>query len=309
MFDNLPFLPAIEMLGSVQRVYSRRHASPTPLQLLRQRHDCPDLFIAGSLNVRPEEDNEAKKPFDDLITIKNRAGALQDNVKIRDFQGIAGTVSQQLDLFFASSPDPARVDREFIDGIVDATVLPVFPVDSDHLNPTYAFCASTGMKAERVQKSIADGCFQTFAALAQAQSKSLKDGDDCKQASRSVTKLKEKGRIPEIRWARESGGEISGRGHCPFFRHSTDAEQSQIAAKLIPRQEGEISDFVCPFYAAEKPAGREIFKTCVGDPAHKKEEARHPSRGTTFQKATAAAYRVGRRFSSPRESSRDTAGQ
>jgi len=68
MFDNLPFLRAIEVLGAVQRIY-RETKHLDSLTFLRQRHDSPDLFIAGSLNVRPERDKEADTAFDDLITI------------------------------------------------------------------------------------------------------------------------------------------------------------------------------------------------------------------------------------------------
>jgi predicted acylesterase/phospholipase RssA len=291
MFDNLPFLPAIEVLGAVQRVY-RKAKNLDSLEFLRCRHQSPDLFIAGSLNVRPERDDEADATFDDLITIAKRAGSLQDNVKIRDFQDLANTVGGQLDLLLSSAPEKASLDPDFIDGIVDATVLPVFPVDRNHLNPTFAFCASTGMDPERVKKSIADGCFQTFATFAEAQ-RTPPSSDEYKQPARSIAKLKELGRIPEIKWARESGGKITGDGRCPFFRHSADTEKSQ-AAKVL--SQGRLSEFNCPFYATKPPIGHAIFKSCSRDSVHLDEEALHPPPETILGKAANRAYRVARRI-------------
>jgi predicted acylesterase/phospholipase RssA len=292
MFDNLPFLPAIDLLGAVQRVY-REQAQIDSLAFLEQRHRCPDLFIAGSLNVRPEQDRQADALFDDLITIRTRAQSLQNNVKIRDFEDIADTVGGQLDLLLESKPDPAQMDSEFIDSIVDATVLPVFPVDRDHLNPTYAFCASMGMKPERVQRSVADGCFQTFATLAEAQRRP-KLGKPYTRAGRSIKKLKKLGRIPEICWARESDTKVTGKGQCPFFRHSTDTRQSMNDQAL--KQVAVPVAFPCPFYDTQKPGGQAIFKACTGDAVHKDEEALHPPPGTTLERVAKRAYSLARRI-------------
>src|SRR4029077_8767616 len=67
MFDNLPFIPTIEVMAAVQHAHfesvcSREVERPlgcsdfTPMTFLAQRHAAPDLFIAGSLNIPPEED-------------------------------------------------------------------------------------------------------------------------------------------------------------------------------------------------------------------------------------------------------------
>src|SRR5207244_9188509 len=65
MFDNLPFLPAIDLLAQVQSDY-RAHSSPSAAAFLRRRHAVPDLFVAGALNVNPET-QAADAPFDNLL--------------------------------------------------------------------------------------------------------------------------------------------------------------------------------------------------------------------------------------------------
>ncbi len=57
MFDNLPFLPAIDILSEVQAEYRKtKNTTLSARDFLAHRHACPDLFLAGSLNVNPEND-------------------------------------------------------------------------------------------------------------------------------------------------------------------------------------------------------------------------------------------------------------
>ena len=174
MFDNVPFIPTIELMGAVQWDYCSKHQNVDPIDFLRLRHNSPDLFITGSLNIPPEQDEYRDGDFDDLVTIHRRASSLQDNVKIRAFQDTGDLVHEEIELLLNNIPQGTALDQRtarLINGVVEAAVLPVFPTDRDHLNPTYAFCASVGLRKERVRRSIVNGCFQTFAAFANTQLK------------------------------------------------------------------------------------------------------------------------------------------
>jgi predicted acylesterase/phospholipase RssA len=265
MFDNLPFIPAIELMASVQREYWEKNKKDLdPIDFLERRHRAPDLFIAGSLNVPPEEDEYGDDDFDDLITIRRRASSLQDNIKIRSFQGTADAVHEEIELILKTVPKKASLDERTIalfNGVVEAEVLPVFPIDRDHLNPTYAFCASVGLKKDRVRRSIVNGCFQTFAALANSQLR--EPPHELRQAKRSIDVLTTPGtspgggpsprRIPIIWWRPKSKAKGEKVGLCPYFAHSRSPR--------VPRKPGatwneaeeanaEPRPFVCPFHEA-----------------------------------------------------------
>ncbi len=174
MFDNLPFLPAIDILSEVQREY-RKTTSMSPRDFLAHRHDWPDLFLAGSLNVNPEDDpNDDGKndnPFDTIFAINARTKLLENNQKIRSFEWAAEAVHARLGellrLLTPAAPASPASDN-LLDSIVDSAVLPVFPSSPDHLNGTFEFCASLGMEPPKIQRSIADGCFQTLKSFADA---------------------------------------------------------------------------------------------------------------------------------------------
>jgi predicted acylesterase/phospholipase RssA len=271
MFDNLPFIFTLELLASTQRLH-RMQTGIDSIAFLKQRHANPDLFIAGSLNVPPEKEQQGESKFDTLPAIARRASSLQYNVKIRAFQDSAEMISDEVEcLLKAVSPQIQLTERSqaLIDGIVEASVLPVFPVDRDHLNPTYAFCASTGLERARVERSIANGCFQTFAALADAQSP--QPSPDSTQAARSMKPLVEAGRIPHIRWTTPSGGKAVTQGSCPYFRHSTQLETRQLGGGSPNHNAGPIQEFICPFYQADTDHTKAIYAVCCTDQAHQKE--------------------------------------
>jgi predicted acylesterase/phospholipase RssA len=295
MFDNLPFIPALRLLGDVQRD-CRRTKSRECIEYLGKRHERPDLFIAGSLNVRPEQTENADGPFDDLVSIKSRADSLVDNVKIRAFEGASKMVGDQLSHFIRYAPLGYRTgdpDFEqfaaFVDGIVDPTVLPVFPCDRAHLNPTFAFCKSTGFRADRVQRSIADGCFQTFAAFADAQDKY--PPDDPPQAARSLDPLRNLGRVPSISWVAKSKKPVQGKSSCPWFRHNVDERLSQEKRHL--EKTGEEHDFTCPFAAILNDKGRPIFQACCSDGAHFRQAQEHREKASKIRRfASSVSFSV-----------------
>jgi predicted acylesterase/phospholipase RssA len=253
MFDNLPFLPAIEILSRGQRGYRRAAGKQIPaLQFLQQRHDKPDLIIAGALNALPENADNAEGPFDTLLAIRRRASSLQDNVKIRSFEYSSKRVHDQVGRIVKIPPPYARTtDIHFVDEIVDAALLPVFPSSQDHLNGTFAFCASTGLDRRRVQKSIADGCYQTLLVIASEQA-----GHGL--TAQSVQALTADKRIPRIELrARE---EKVADGECPFFR------RTGTEAGTDPKP------FTCPFTRtgefARNNETRGVYRVCKKDPGH-----------------------------------------
>ena len=287
MFDNLPFLPAIELLAEVQRAYHQelreaaiaaKQKPPSPIKSLQKRHESPDLFIAGALNVPPESEEEGEGPFDDILTIARRAGSLKDNVKIRSFQDSSDLIFREVDQLLRVSPDHPRlavrdnaVEQwlkaslhhprltvphavKVIDGIVEASVLPVYPVDREHLNPTYAFCASLGLREDRLQRSIVNGCFQTFGALVDSQS--AEPPHDLLQAARSMKSLVP-GRIPRLEWAKswESLEKANRKqGYCPYFRSSLVRGEPRMPGEPSTSQrDAAVRQFVCPFWQAGKP--------------------------------------------------------
>jgi len=263
----------LQLLAAVQRTHSIQ-AVLDSISFLKLRHSAPDLFIAGSLNVPPEKEHEVE--FESLPAIARRARSLQYNVKIRAFQDSADMVSAEIECLLDAASPNARLNpraQELIDGIVDASVLPVFPTDRNHLNPTYAFCASTGLQRDRVERSIADGCFQTFAALADAQSAT--PTPDLSQASRSVKPLVASGRIPHISWTTGPRGPASTGGACPYFQHSTRLVPRALGAVAASRSSGPVLAFQCPFYQAGSQNSKGIFDLCCADSAHLTEFQRH----------------------------------
>jgi predicted acylesterase/phospholipase RssA len=277
MFDNLPFIPTLELLADIQRLHRAQTPGIDSIAFLGDRHAKPDLFIAGSLNVPPESEPEDEQAFGDLIAIARRASSLQYNVKIRAFQDSADLVYAEIESLLKAVPSGVSLSfrsAALIDGIVEASVLPVFPTDRDHLNPTYAFCASMGLDRERVQRSIANGCFQTFGAFASAQS--AEPPPDLIQAARSVGPLQDAGRIPTIAWTGRRRRRAQTKGCCPYFRHSRERQARKPGEPSSHAVGGLVREFLCPFFEAGTPPSRAIYEVCCADLKHGKESAAHP---------------------------------
>jgi predicted acylesterase/phospholipase RssA len=245
MFDNLPFIPAFEVLGEVQkdRLEATLGRGRWREELVR-RHREPDLFLVGALNVRQTEDEP--NAYDSLRKIAARATSLEDNEKIYGMERASGQIDRQLGQLLAEPlPGDAALPREqesFLNGIVNAAVMPVYPADAEHLNGTYEFCAAMGMDRDKIRRSIADGCFQTMLGIARAQEQVPHS-----MISRSVVALTAMGRMPGI--VIESKPAVKNQGRCPFFRLRAEAEDT----KSIP----------CPFEGMH-----EIYRTCREDLVH-----------------------------------------
>ncbi|MGA3204805.1 MAG: patatin-like phospholipase family protein [Bryobacteraceae bacterium] len=240
MFDNLPFLPAFEVLREVQmdRLQGTLGRGRWRDELVR-RHREPDLFLVGALNIRQTEDEP--DAYDSLRKIAARATSLEDNEKIYGMERASGQVDRQLGQLLAEAlPGDAALPKEqerFLNGIVNAAVMPVYPADADHLNGTYEFCAATGMDRDKIRRSIADGCFQTMFGIARAQEEVPHS-----MISRSVATLTAAGRLPGIVIVKKQPGKSYGL--CPFFK---------VGSKSIP----------CPFEGMHG-----IYRTCREDFVH-----------------------------------------
>ena len=249
MFDNLPFLPAIRILATIQSEH-REQLFPNALDGLRSRWERPDLMLVGALDINPEEAPDRDGPFDSIPAIGKRAATLRNNVKIRAFEWASEAVHGQIGQIVNSGHVNGQ-HAVFLDTVVDAGVLPVFPMDNDHLNKTFAFCRSTGLREDTVRNSIANGCFQTLRALVDAKG----------LAETALRGLREGNRVPTISW---QSSESRDGNTCPFF--ALAAGQEQTVAK----------PFTCPFAAGSE--GKLVFSRCRDDGGHKK--ARNDARGT-----------------------------
>ena len=254
MFDNLPFFPAIEVLSSVQRDY-RSASGLGSYESLQRRAAAPDLIFAASLDASP--DLQSTGSFADRKAIKRRASSLQKNLKIASFDFVARKVSDQIGDLLAAYADRPSDLPPWVDGIVNAGVLRVIPTDDEHVNPTFAFCASVGFEVERVQLAIADGCFQTLGALAAAQASDDRD----KPAIRSIALLTERGAISRISAAPAGESKrAAGADACPFYRIDGRA-------------------FSCPFAAivTDRDGGGRVqgtYARCTADRAHRARDGR-----------------------------------
>jgi predicted acylesterase/phospholipase RssA len=264
MFDNLPFIPAINVLRSVQldelKPWENREKVPDAklIQSLEDRRDNPDLFIVGALNVNPEETDAAPVPYQHLPAIFARAGSLRDNVKIRTFQRASRAVDRQIQQLVEAAKQGGRMDssqRQLIAGVVNSAILPVFPTSRDHLNPTFAFTPSTGFAPERVGRSIGDGCYQTLRTLALEQA-GLPQED---QRTRALRAVRNAGKLKDLRRRTErEDPRAENRMNaflCPFFEKVSDSGQGER--------------FECPFVEEKKQkAANLIFRQCISDPMH-----------------------------------------
>lgn len=297
MFDNLPFLPAIEIMSRVQSAHLRAQKGPmssksrrlATIASLEKRRQTPDLFIAGSLNVNLQTEQNLDNDMRDIIQISKRASALQYNVKIKAFEQMLLTMDDQLRILVeqAKTEPEEQLDCVWLDKVVNAAVLPIYPADQAHLNGTFAFCASTGLKKERLKDSLSNGCFQTFRGFVDpGSSSSVHQREDHGPLARSLSALREANmasspKLPAIGWSKRDRNEF---GICKFFLLSSRAQHwPHLDRNAIPEP------FKCPFYEAAESEDREarglqgkerkdrlarrdqirsVYDRCIADPVH-----------------------------------------
>jgi predicted acylesterase/phospholipase RssA len=232
MFDNLPFFPALEVLSAIQHAVPFAGASELQ-DRLKARTVSPNLIISAGLNASPEPDEHVKA--DTMFAVKSRATSLSYQSKTNTFKTSA---RKGLDILI----DVAKCDlsklrdsqREFLNGFVAGTIVDITPTDSDHINPTFAFCKSLGMRSKRVQTSIGDGCYRSLEQFSKNE---------------FVTKrLAESGKL--VTWiAPAKRKAISLANACPYFEIGSQA-------------------FVCPFTKAGGSDVKAVYTECKIDAAH-----------------------------------------
>ena len=296
MFDNLPFLPAIEILAKVQSTHAGNRKGQgdgdrcsRTLEALTLRSQAPDLFIAGSLDVNLQTQPDIDNSLDNILEITERASALQNNIKIKSFEQVLSSLDEQVQKLVLNAQkddgkqNAAKLNFKLLDQIVNASVLPVYPVDPQHLNGTFAFCASTGLNRERLKDSMSNGCFQTLRAFVDPGSSSSVYREDADSSLKRSLGALRRDKIPAVSW-NESGKQP--RGICKHFKLSIDP-----AKKVWPglNPEENVYGFVCPFFAAGQAADeaaqkltgqerrmrqdqadevRSIYDRCIADPVH-----------------------------------------
>jgi len=261
MFDNLPISPALEILTASQRCWINNSGTDS-VDALGMRVASPDLFITGSLDITARESD---KVFDNLVTIRKRAGTLQNNVKIKAFEDISSSISSHLTFLHKialahRALGKTKLPHDYLNALVNAVLLPVYPTNEKHLNGTFQFCNSLGRDICVVNASMADGCFQTLKEFA----KTLDPAATSLRAN-AVRALADKGRIPGLKANTEPKLVLErnphGDGHyCPFFRTAKQEEQGK---------QKKWEKFVCPF--SERTGSEPVFQSCVKDDDHEKQ--------------------------------------
>ncbi len=146
MFDNLPFLPTMQIIGSVQQARLKLEKEELEAKSpgsgrhvwredLLRRHAQPDLFLVGALEVK--QTPQPHEEYASLSEIWKRAGSLADNEKIYGFQRSAHKINSQLRKFKEinakkSSDGPIAEDHEsYLNGIVNAAHPPGLSLRSE----------------------------------------------------------------------------------------------------------------------------------------------------------------------------------
>jgi predicted acylesterase/phospholipase RssA len=264
MFDNLPFIPAMNILRTVQVDELKAGggdewvSDARLIESLKERFDAPDLFIVGALNVNPEETDSTPIEYRHLTSILKRSRSLRDNVKIRSVERASRAVDRQIERLWGAAREAGNLDdaqRKLIAGIVSASILPVFPTSPEHLNPTFAFSPSTGFKPERVSRSIADGCYQTMRGLSQDTA-----GMESGQLARALKAVRGVGKLQGLRpRVSDDAGKRQkelGTGLCPFY-------------EKVNKETGKPERFECPFVVSKDQAAKsDVYRQCISDPVH-----------------------------------------
>ena len=239
MFDNLPMLPALEVLSEMQKDHLRDSQAGWQAAL-RHRYHNPDLFLVGSLETKL--DTKQNQKFEFVLDSWSRAKKLSDNEKIFGVERAAQKVDRQLAKAISGPPKQVSADSEkFLNGIVNGAILPVYPTDEEHLNGTFEFCSSLGLKRAKVRRSIADGCFQTMLELHNNQKNPKND--------LLARGLKAANRLAQLR----PGKPTKAPGLCPYFQTTAGAIK-------------------CPFddQSALDDEKSGVHDVCIADRTHKK---------------------------------------
>jgi predicted acylesterase/phospholipase RssA len=229
LFDNLPFFPAIEVLAAIQESDEGLNAESIQ-RVLRERVKKLNLFISAGLNAVADEGGT----YATMRQISERASTLGFKSKTESFSlGATKTVSALAEV---SRGDLKALDDSellFLKTSVPADILSIWPSSQKHLNGTFAFCRSLGLKQGKIQKSIADGCFRTLFAISSKDSM-----NQYLETQHLITRSQSTSRKERNRST-----------NCPFFRRGNAA-------------------FQCPFTASLNRAVAGVKGVCSVDKAH-----------------------------------------
>jgi predicted acylesterase/phospholipase RssA len=158
VFDNLPAIPAVDMLAALQvgdaDLMTKADPASTARRRLHERLDAPDLVLVVSLSLPPVGDAEKR----DTVEMATRR---RSQTKLR----VLENGNRRIRGFLEKLVEAEGNGRDIWDEIVNLDLLVVQP---DHLNGAFHFEPAVGLKDETLDASIVDGCFQTLRALAEA---------------------------------------------------------------------------------------------------------------------------------------------
>ena len=117
LFDNLPFLPAYQALGRLQKARLRPSLGKGRWRdELVQRHQFPDLCLVGALDVQVgQSDDLPDKAWDTLDEIMGRASQLANNEKIYGFESSARLLDMQLGKYASAAWHRAADEGECVE--------------------------------------------------------------------------------------------------------------------------------------------------------------------------------------------------
>ena len=237
ILDNLPFFPAIEILGAVQAAEADKDPAAV-LSRLETRTRKRDVFIAAGLDALPETSSS----YDTLFKIHSRAKSLSVTSKVDTFLSGCKSTQKALEDIVRNSKGVGEEDARFLDGVVSAAILRIYPSDKDHINPTFAFCSTTGMDPERISRSIADGCFQSLVQFQHAYRQ-----DETTRAAFDRNSC----RVHELKIRTNQTKRIAAPADCPYFMLGDEP-------------------LACPFAQTGSGQVKQIRNVCARDEVHRK---------------------------------------
>ena len=262
-FDNLPFIPAIELLQETQTL--REHQKP--LDFLREVLETPDLIISGGFDPLPSM--APRQTFRSRGEISKRSSALGAAVKTDSFISMSEQVTKQLHKLAQEAVSVENVSlelRKVMTESVVAGVVNVVPATELHVNPTFGFSKTLGFTPERVAASIANGCFQTMRGLQKGASTESDVAKSLKLLKKEVAKR---------------NGAVEACG-CPYFNVKCAFAEAAVEAKEAPVE--NLAD-PCTATTEEESAKRKverdlskvrasdcqkIYRACCTDPVHRR---------------------------------------
>lgn len=157
VFDNLPVVPAIDVVAALQDGEAAARPTPsTPRQRLRDRLAVPDLFVVVSLDDQPvATEHSADHSFSAQARVRSAGG------KLASLRSGTRRLRPLLEALADSDDDGSRHWDELV-------AYQIVLVEPTVLNGTFHFEAAMGLDDHRLDRSIVDGCHQTLHSVTAA---------------------------------------------------------------------------------------------------------------------------------------------